>query len=333
MDTLVRIQYLKEKAAQLPLLPGVYLMKDKEGSIIYVGKSKHLKKRVSSYFTQSKHHSNKVKRLVKHIWSFEVIETDTELDALLLECDLIKKIKPIYNKLLKEDHKYQYIYLNQEGDIPFFECAYDKDKNRLDALYFGPYNRKYELEEAVQVINTYFKLMQCKGKPNKAFCMPLLGGGCLAPCQESVADQYRKQIDKAINFLNYQTKDIIEHYKKQMIEAAERLEFEKAQEYKRAYELMEMLSYREKVMAWSISSKKCIVFIPCRQKYKVYFLVGSQIIKTLYVNNKRVYPKWNSYFEMPFNNKTALNKEEIDRASIIYTYIYRNKECKVVELV
>ena len=111
------IEDLKEKARNLPLLPGVYLMKDTLGSIIYVGKSKALKRRVSSYFSGGSK-PKKVERMVRSIYDFEVYYTDTELEALLLECRLIKQIKPLYNRLLKQDHRYRYFYLNPNDKRP-----------------------------------------------------------------------------------------------------------------------------------------------------------------------------------------------------------------------
>ena len=128
----------KEKAKQLPSSPGVYLMKDSYGSIIYVGKSKNLKNRVSSYFQESSTHSNKVIKLVQHLKDFDIIQTDTEFEAFILECKLIKEIQPLYNRLMKNPQSYTYIRIVMDRSSQRIELA-----NRMNEddgnLYFGPY--------------------------------------------------------------------------------------------------------------------------------------------------------------------------------------------------
>ena len=114
---------LKEKIDNLPKTPGIYMMKDKYGDVIYVGKSKKLKERVKSYFVNSKNHSRKVKRMVKNIEDLDVILTDTELDALILECEMIKKIRPMYNQLLKNHENYSYIKINKNIKYPYIEVS------------------------------------------------------------------------------------------------------------------------------------------------------------------------------------------------------------------
>lgn len=323
-------QQLKQKALTLPLLPGVYLMKDREGSIIYVGKSKHLRKRVTSYFTASKNRPRKVERMIRQIADFEYIITDTELDALLLECDLIKQIRPLYNKLLKNDHQYRYIHLREE-EVPFFESTYDR---KGDGLYFGPYDMKREIDEAIAWMNEYYGLMQCENKWHPESCIALLRKKCLAPCHaETLPKGYREQINRAIAFLKNETTDILAYYQRQMKEAVQKLEFERAAQYNRAYLVLSMLSYREEAIAWSLSSTKTIAFVPMPdERIKVYFLFGSEIIRTQVIKKKRVLKKWASYFEGKVQTATHLSKNEIDRAYIIYTYLRRHETCDYVEI-
>ena len=126
---------LKEKIESLPKTPGIYMMKDKYGDIIYVGKSKKLKERVKSYFVNSKNHSRKVKRMVNNICDIDFILTDTELDALLLECEMIKKIRPMYNKLMKNHENYSYIKINKNIDYPYLQVVKEIDDN---SEYSGP---------------------------------------------------------------------------------------------------------------------------------------------------------------------------------------------------
>lgn len=322
---------LKQKAATLPLLPGVYLMKDQMGSIIYVGKSKHLKKRVTSYFGQSKHRPRKVERMIKQIMDFDYIVVDTELDALLLECQLIKEIRPIYNKLLKNDSRYRYIHLNEAGSFPYFESVYEKKEK---GLYFGPYDMKNELDYAIECLNEYYLLANCKGRPNRECCVAHLKNQCLAPCDDAEnGERYLAQVHKAIRFLEKGEGEILAFYQRKMQEASENLLFEKANWYKEAYKALMMLTYREAALAWSLSKTRTIAFIPKPTGgIKVYLLIGAHIIKTLSVQRKQISPKWEAYFNIELNRPLAINKEEVDRAYIIYAYLRRNSECMYYEI-
>lgn len=324
-------QELKKKALALPLLPGIYLMKDKEGSIIYVGKSKHLRKRVSSYFGSQESKPQKVERMVRHIADFDYQITDTELDALLLECQLIKQIKPIYNKLLKNDSRYRYIHLNQEKEVPFWESVYERQD---DAIYLGPYDMKNDLSYGIEAVNKFYGLAQCKGKPDKMCCIARLKKECLAPCLGmNSAAYYQHQMNKASEFFKNENEDILIYYQEKMNEAAQKLDFERAQEYKKIWHILQRLTYREKAIAWSISKTKTIAFVPKPiGGVKVYFLVGALIIKTLSIKRKRILKQWFNDFDNFQGVDYPVYKEQIDEAYIIYNYLHRNNGCEYIEL-
>lgn len=322
-----RKEALKKKALTLPLLPGVYLMKDQEGSIIYVGKSKHLRKRVSSYFGNRGDRPRKVERMIRHIVDFDYQVTDTELDALLLECDLIKEIRPLYNKLLKNDSRYRYIHLNECGLFPFWESTYDRKE---EGVYFGPYDMKYEIDRGIEAINSYYGLAQCKAKPNKECCIGFLTKQCLAPCHYGIQPQYKVHIEEAIKFFKDQDESILEDYEKKMQQASEALQFEKAQADKEVLSILRRITYREKAIEWSLSGKKSIAILPCPAGgYKVYLLVGASIRDTKLLKKKRILSKWRAFLKEERLEPT-LRRAEVDRAYILYNYLHRNNDCEVI---
>ena len=176
---------IKKKLATLPLCPGVYLMKDAENKIIYVGKSKVLKNRVSQYFQNSVTHSPKTLAMVSQVADFEYILTDTEAEALALECNLIKEHRPKYNILLKDDKQYAYIKISTKEDFPqiFMTRQLKKDGN----TYFGPYMTAFNVKEAIEEIRKLFQIRSCRkniseNNPNNRTCLYHQIGQCSAPC-------------------------------------------------------------------------------------------------------------------------------------------------------
>ena len=153
-----RVKALRARAMQLPLQPGVYLMHDKNGKVIYVGKAKALKNRVSQYFGSDRNHGEKVRSMVRHVWDFEYIVTDSEFEALVLECSLIKQYAPKYNILLKDDKGYRYIRVTK-GDWPRISVA--KQKIEDGAEYIGPYVSAWTLKQAVDEAQKIFRLPTC----------------------------------------------------------------------------------------------------------------------------------------------------------------------------
>lgn len=325
----MEIQELKQKANKLPMLPGVYLMKDREGSIIYVGKSKHLKMRVTSYFGQSKSKPRKVQRMVRQVEDFEYIITDTELDALLLECELIKKIKPLYNRLLKNDNKFKYIHLNENKETPLWEVAYERKRK---GIYFGPYDMKYDLHQCVEAINDYYGLTQLNNNAKYSFMLVKSDNNKILQDEKDKLF-YENAIAQSIEFLKNKNDEILNAYQIKMERAAERLQFEAAQRYMETWQILKRLTYREKAIAWSTSNEKNIAYVIQPQGgIKVYFLIGANIIKTLSIKKKRFLKKWYEYFDVEIPKPDHLEKWEIDRAYIIYNYLHRSEVCECIKI-
>lgn len=216
----------------LPEKPGVYIMKNSLGEIIYVGKAKILKNRVRSYFQNSKNRSEKVKVMVKNISEFEYIVTDSEMEALILECNLIKKHSPRYNIALKDDKFYPFIKITTNDDYPrvFVTRKYAKD----GAKYFGPYTNGTAVYETITLINKIFPIRTCKLliKEDGEKVRPCLNyhiKKCVAPCAGYVTkEQYGEMINDIMDILNGKDKTIIKSLKKEMEDASMNLEFEKA---------------------------------------------------------------------------------------------------------
>jgi excinuclease ABC subunit C len=218
---------IKNKLAILPDQPGCYLMKDRQGTIIYVGKAKVLKNRVRSYFTGS--HDGKTQRLVSEIEDFEYIVTSSNIEALILELHLIKKHDPKYNIMLKDDKTYPYLKLtNERHPRLIITRKVKKDKGK----YFGPYPNAQAANETKKLLDRIYPLRKCTTLPDRA-CLYYHLGQCLAPCVKDIhEDQYKEIIDQISRFLNGGYKDIKEELLKKMQDAAENLEFERAKEYR-----------------------------------------------------------------------------------------------------
>ena len=250
-------QTLEFKISQLPESPGVYQMK-KGGEVIYVGKAVNLKNRVRQYFHSSRDHTPKVRAMVSNIEDFDIILCDTELEALILECNLIKKYRPYYNILLKDDKQYPYIRIDLRQDYPRVELVRRIEKD--GAKYFGPYIGATVVRDVLEVLHNSFPLRTCKhefsfghgvgGKHRP--CIRHQMGLCLAPCTGNVMPgQYRQMLDEIIAFLNGRHEDVVEHLRKKMDEAAKNWEFEKAAMYRDRVTAMEQVLQKQKAIAVS----------------------------------------------------------------------------------
>lgn len=235
----------------LPDKPGVYLMKNSLGEIIYVGKAKILKNRVRQYFQNSKNHSEKVKAMVKNIAEFEYIVTDSEMEALILECNLIKKHSPKYNISLKDDKFYPFIKITTNEDFPrvFITRNFAKDGNR----YFGPYPNAGAVHETIKLIRKIFPLRTCKklifenGKHTRP-CLNYHIKKCNAPCEGHISkDEYKRIIDEIIDVLSGRDKSLINKLKNDMQEASMNLEFEKAASFRDKILAIESIAEKQKV--------------------------------------------------------------------------------------
>lgn len=235
----------------LPEKPGVYLMKNSLGEIIYVGKAKILKNRVRQYFRNSKNHSEKVKAMVKNIAEFEYIVTDSEMEALILECNLIKKYSPKYNISLKDDKFYPFIKITTNEDFPrvFVTRNFARDGNK----YFGPYTNGAAVYETINLIRKVFPIRTCKkaivegGEPTRT-CLNFHIGKCNGPCGGYVSkEDYSKIINSVIDILNGKDKEITKELKRKMEESSMNLEFEKAASYRDKILAIEALVQKQKM--------------------------------------------------------------------------------------
>ena len=241
-----RWKRIKEKVAKLPSNPGVYQMLDASGNIIYIGKAKNLKHRVSSYFVNNSNHTEKVRQMVSHVDTFEYIITNTELEALNLESNLIKAHQPFYNILLKDGKAHPYFRLQLKEDFPRLEITRKIKKD--GAKYFGPYFGSIQIRDVAKVIEDTFCLRTCKHKLSvtkglKRECLNYHIGRCLAPCTFRVTKaEYRKEVQKVIDFLNGDQSIAREVLTKKMYLASSMEQYEKAMEYRDHIKMLDYLN-------------------------------------------------------------------------------------------
>lgn len=234
---------IKNKLALLPDQPGCYLMKDKNGTIIYVGKAKILKNRVRSYFTGS--HNTKTERLVSEIEDFEYIVTESNIEALLLEINLIKKNDPKYNIMLKDDKTYPFLKITNEK---YPRLVITRKVLKDKALYFGPYPDVGAANETKKILDRLFPLRKCKPSQTKEPCLYYHLGQCLCPYYFDVDPKvYTKIVDEVKNFLNGGHEKIESEIHQKMEKAAENMEFEKAAEYRDQIRAIETIMTRQKM--------------------------------------------------------------------------------------
>ncbi len=248
---------LKEKAHALPLKPGVYIMQDAQNTVIYVGKAKALKNRVSQYFANLASHTEKTRAMVSSIDHFDVIVADSEFEALVLENSLIKRHQPHYNILLKDDKGYPYIRLDVKSDYPRFSLS-----NRVQedgARYFGPYGSRGATYAIVDALREALKLPSCgkkfprdigKERPCLNYHMGLCDGYCRPEMDQT---HYREAIDQAVRLLEGQFKEVKADLTAEMDRAAEELRFEKAAQLRDRINAIELLGKRQKVVAGSLA--------------------------------------------------------------------------------
>ncbi|UQX55092.1 UvrB/UvrC motif-containing protein [Cytobacillus pseudoceanisediminis] len=207
-------------------------MKDSQGQILYVGKAKNLKNRVQSYFRDSKHHSPKIKKLVKHLRDFDYILTDTEFEAFMLECQLIKSIKPLYNRMMKSPQSFIYISISLTGKHRKIDIAFNPIEND-GKVYFGPFTSRSNVERALRGLKECFKLNCSNPNGKNSACLNYSLGSCLGRCLGGPAEQqYNDILDRFIGFLKGTDRSIIEDMNQMMLNASEAFDFEAASAYR-----------------------------------------------------------------------------------------------------
>lgn len=253
---------LEEKLKHLPDKPGVYLMKDENGQIIYVGKARSLKSRVRSYFRGRKHQPVKVQAMVEKIADFEYIVTDTEVEALILECNLIKKHRPRYNINLKDDKHYPYLKVTVNETYP--RVVVTRSMKKDGAKYFGPYTQAGAMRETLKLLKKLFPIRSCKQPTVDGKSRPCLNAHikrCLAPCSGEVTpEEYREVVNELILFLEGKQERLVERLRERMEAAAVRLEFEKAAELRDQLQAVEKVMAKQKIISYGQEDQDIIAF-------------------------------------------------------------------------
>ena len=247
----------------LPLLPGVYIIRDKEGQIIYIGKAKRLRTRVSQYFREGVPHDAKVTKMISHAFEFDVIVTQSEFEALVLECSQIKQHKPKYNILLKDDKGYSYVKVTREK-WPRLSAALQKDDENAD--YYGPFTSSFAVREMVEAASDVFRLPRCtrrfpqdigKGRP----CLNAHIGKCMAVCSGKIRNEdYREAVESALHMIRHGQADIMKTLKARMEDAAGRLDFERAALIRDQLAAIEKVSRGQKVVRSEVAEQDVIAF-------------------------------------------------------------------------
>lgn len=254
---------LWEKAKMLPLLPGVYIIRDKTGQIIYIGKAKRLRTRVSQYFREGVPHDAKVTKMIQNAFEFDVIVTQSEFEALVLECSQIKQHKPKYNILLKDDKGYSYVRVTREA-YPRVSAVLQKEED--GAEYIGPYTSSFAVREMVETACNVFRLPRCgkkfpqdigKGRP----CLNAHIGRCMALCSGKISrESYCETVQSAVHLIRRGQAEILRLLRERMADAAERLDFERAALLRDQINAIEKVSRGQKVVRSEIDEQDVIAF-------------------------------------------------------------------------
>lgn len=271
-EKIAHIKELRKKAMKLPLHPGVYIMHSRDDTIIYIGKAKALKNRVSQYFGSDKNHNEKVRRMVSNVEYFEYILTDSEFEALILESSLIKQHQPKYNILLKDDKGYSYIKVTA-GDWP--RISETKQVLNDGAKYIGPYLSAWTIKDTVEEARKIFRLPSCtrkfpqeigRGRP----CLNYYIKQCCAPCRGHVSQKgYNEAVQEALDFIRGGTSDSVRTLTEKMNEAAENLDFELAARIRDRITAINKLKERQKVVASRVPEQDVIALVLGGEKVSI----------------------------------------------------------------
>lgn len=293
---------IQEELKKLPAKPGVYIMHDEKDSIIYVGKAISLKNRVRQYFQSSRNKGPKIEQMVTRIRRFEYIVTDSELEALVLECNLIKEHRPKYNTMLKDDKTYPYIKVTVGEEFPriLFSRTMKKDKSR----YFGPYTSAGAVKDTIELMNKLFRLRVCNRNLPRDIglerpCLNYHIKQCDAPCQGYISrEAYREQVDQALEFLNGNYKPILQMLEKQMMEASEALDFERAIELRDLLNSVKQVAQKQKITASDGEDKDVIAVSTDRKE---------AVVQVFFVRNGRLIGREHFYLQVaPHDNRSTI---------------------------
>ena len=336
---------IEEELKKLPKEPGVYIMRDKNDAILYVGKAINLRNRVRSYFRENIGRGPAIDQMVALIARFEYIVTDSELEALVLENNLIKEHSPKYNTLLKDDKTYPYIKVTVGEDYPriLFSRTMKKDKSK----YFGPYSSAAAVKDTIELLNKLYQLRTCnRNLPRDTGlerpCLNYHIKQCLAPCQGYVSkEEYRKQVAGALEFLNGNYNMILKNLEDKMKTAAEQLEFEEAARYRDLYNSVKQVSQKQKITD-SVGEDKDIIALyqdEAEAVVQVFFvrdgkLIGREHYYMTHVSDKKKPEILGDFVKQfyagtPFIPRELMLQYEIEDADLIEKWLTERKGARV----
>lgn len=328
---------MKDQLKFIPNSPGVYQMLDSQGNIIYIGKAKNLKNRISQYFHDHKDRDPKVAEMIQHINGFNYQITDTELDALIEECRLIKKIKPLFNRQMKNSQKYCYIKLSDEL-FPRLTVIHHKTDDGL--CYYGPFTSLHRVERAVQFLNDYYSLRKCTSSHfimREDSCLYGQLGACLGVCTGNVGkDEYRVCLERMAKLLNGRDKVPVRELSERLNDAVETLQFEKAAQYQEYYLGLQHVISKQS-LAHTSGKRRNIVAIEKLddERIKLFLIKGNRIMQRMVLDREFIGSlqiknylehKIKENFLVPDEQFAGLSQEDIDEAQIISSYLKRHKK-------
>lgn len=336
---------LEEELKKLPDKPGVYIMHDKHDIIIYVGKAKILKNRVRQYFQSNKNHSAKVVQMVSHIAYFEYIVTDSELEALVLECNLIKEHRPKYNTMLKDDKSYPFIKVTIGEEFP--RVLFSRTMKHGTGKFFGPYTSAGAVKETIELLCKLYKVRTCSRRLPKDIgkdrpCLNYHIGQCNAPCQGYVnKDEYKKNIDKVISFLNGNYSEIINELTDKMQDCSERMEYEEAARYRDLLISVKQIAQKQKITADDATDRDVIACAMDAEDavVQVFFIRQGKLLGREHFHMKVATNDSRSgilsefmkqyYGGTPYIPNVIMTQEEIEDAGTIADWLSSRKKRKV----
>ena len=333
---------IEEELKKLPASPGVYLMHDASEEIIYVGKAISLKNRVRQYFQASRKRTAKIEQMVSHISYFEYIVTDSELEALILECNLIKEHRPRYNTMLKDDKTYPYIKVTVGEDYPriLFSRDMKKDKSR----YFGPYTSAGAVKDTLELLRKIYHIRTCnrslpKEIGNGRACLNYHIGQCDAPCMGYIGkEEYGKQVEQALRFLGGAYSDVIKMLEKKMYDASHDMNYEKAAEYRDLITSVKSVAQKQKITSEEGLDRDVIAYAADGNDavVQVFFIRGGKVLgrEHFFVRIAMEEDILTSFIKQyysgtPFIPKEILVSDELREAEVIEEYLSSRRGNKV----
>ncbi len=339
---------IEEELNKLPNSPGVYIMHDEKDTILYVGKATNLHNRVRQYFRAGHGHNNspKITKMVSMINYFEYIVTSSEMEALILECNLIKEHRPKYNTMMTDDKGYPYIRITINEDYPRIIMSHQMRRDK--SLYFGPYTDRKAVHDIIALLKKLFKLRNCSrqiytGNTNERPCLYYQIGQCSAPCAGYVSkEEYNEQIKESISFLNGDTRNIEAKLKAEMIEAANKMEFETAAEIRDTLQSISAITEKQRVNKTSTDDRDIIATARNNEDsvISIFFiregtLIGREnhhMMSDPSVETSEIITEFikQYYTGTPFIPKEILTVTEIDDKELITDYLSERKGQKVI---